>query len=448
MSGVAAQPATLSRRMVRAARGLTYAGLAPAVIEKVKTGLLDMLSCAFEARTLPWGEQAICLAGRASNGGAAIIGTPWRAAAADAAFANAVLGHGLVREDMHTGAVSHLGVVIYPVLLALAQEKPVNGRDFIAAAVSGYEVGAAVGRAIMDQEMVRRFRPTGITGPLAGAVAGSRILGLSEDASVSALGFAANTVGGLNEWPFSGGDEMFFHPGFAARNAVTATLLANFGGRASESALDGPAGLFSAFGKAEQIAAVAPFTGARPEILSVYYKPAPACNYAQTACQAALALAGSLEPSQIVSITVSVPAAAVNYPGCNSAGPFERILQAKMSIQYCVAATLRCGVIEEANYHLLNDPEILRLARIIKLESDTQFSAAYPQSQGAALVVSLRNGQTLRASLPDVNPATPPEIRERFRKAAGPKAMAIEERIENLENESNFEELNSLLGQP
>ncbi len=53
-----------------------------------------------------------------------MIGTRVRASAAEAAFANAVLGHGLVREDMHTGSVSHLGIVIFPTLLALRKQVP------------------------------------------------------------------------------------------------------------------------------------------------------------------------------------------------------------------------------------------------------------------------------------------------------------------------------------
>ena len=32
----------------------------------------------------------------------------------DAAFANAVMGHGLVREDMHSGSISQLGIVVLP----------------------------------------------------------------------------------------------------------------------------------------------------------------------------------------------------------------------------------------------------------------------------------------------------------------------------------------------
>jgi 2-methylcitrate dehydratase PrpD len=423
---------SLSRSMVRAARALTMDQLPADVVAKVKIGLLDFLSCGFEARALPWGCQAIHMAG-AAGGKATVIGTPVRSSPSEAAFANATLGHGLVREDMHPGAVSHLGVVIFPTLLALAQQQKASGRDFILGAVCGYEVGAAVGRAIMDQEMVRRFRPTGITGPLAGAIAGSRLLGLDEDATVSALGFAANATGGLNEWPYCGGDEMFFHPGFAARNAVTAVQLAALGAHASESALDGRAGLFAGLNKTDRISYVAPFSGGPLEILSVYYKPAPACNYAQTACQAALALTmqNGFRCGDVESIVVRASAAAVGYPGCDYPGPFERILQAKMSIQYCVAATLARGVIAESNYHLLDDPEIARLASVTKLENDPAFTAAYPGSQGSEVSVQLR-GRTASSRMDDVIPATPDEIRARFRSVCA-NWRAIEEMVEELE---------------
>ena len=46
---------SLSRSIVRAARALTIDQLPSEVVAKVKIGLLDFLSCAFEARELPWG---------------------------------------------------------------------------------------------------------------------------------------------------------------------------------------------------------------------------------------------------------------------------------------------------------------------------------------------------------------------------------------------------------
>lgn len=398
-----------------------------------------MLSCALEARSLPWGCQAIQMAGRSPNGIASIVGTPLRVSTGDAAFVNATLGHGLVREDMHTGAVSHLGVVIYPALLALSQRKPVSGGHFILAAACGYEIGAAVGRALVDRDFVRLHRPTGTTGPLGGALAGSILLGLDENATVSAIGLAANTAGGLNEWPYAGGDEMFFHPGFAARNAVTAVELAELGAFAAESGLDGQAGLFASLGRGDRAARVSAFQQGEWEILSVYYKPAPACNYAQTACQAALAAVEGIASGDIAEVQVTCSAAAVAYPGCNFAGPYERILQAKMSIQYCVAATLARGRIEEANYRLLRDPEVLRLVSAISLKADDEFTADYPAMQGAEVVLTLRNGKTARRRMRDVAPASPEEIRERFRAAGGSDA-AVEfiERLEEQQDAANL----------
>ena len=415
--------------MVRAARSFT--DLSPDAVAKVKIALLDFLSCAFESLDLPPSKQAIKVAGGAGGGPASVIGTSVRASAAEAAFANAVLGHGLVREDMHTGSVSHLGIVIFPTLLALSQSRKITGRDFIRAAVCGYEVGASVGRALMDQETVRIFRPTGITGPLGAAVAGSVMLGFTEDAGVSALGLAANATGGLNEWPASGADDMFFHAGFAARNAVTSVELAELGAFGSETALDGPAGLFAALRRADRVAHVTPFRGDSLEIFSVYHKPAPACNYAQTACQAALAI--GVPSRDIAAVQVRCTAAAIHYPGCNAPGPFERVLQAKMSIHFCVAATLARQSIEESNYRRLDDPEIARLIGVTKLEEDPELTQAYPRLQGSEVIVTLRDGRVLRKKMSDLVPATPDQIRARFRSAAGAAAVRIEERVEALE---------------
>jgi 2-methylcitrate dehydratase PrpD len=400
--------------MARAAQALQFDELPAAVVDKVKTCLLDLLSCALEAGTLPWSCQAIQMASRGGNGRAHIVGTKFRVSPGDAAFANATLGHGLVREDMHTGAVSHLGVVIYPTLLALAERQPVSGKDFIRAAVCGYEIGAAIGRALVDKEFVRFHRPTGTTGPIGAALAGSILLGFDENATVSAIGLAANTASGLNEWPYCGGDEMFFHPGFAARNAVTAVELASLGAFASETSLDGRAGLFAALGRSDRLASVAPFQRGSWEIMSVYYKPAPACNYAQTACQAALAAGSEVESRSIAAIRVACSAAAVAYPGCNYGGPFDRVLQAKMSIQYCVAATLATGKIEEANYRLLADPEVARLISIMSLESDAEFTSNYPAAQGAEVTLTMRDGSTHQRRLRDLVPSSPDQIRARF----------------------------------
>ena len=259
----------------------------------------------------------------------------------------------------------------------MAETGDASAADMLAAAAAGYEAGGRVGRMLIDREVARQFRPTSIVGPIGAAVAGARLLRLPESAAISAVGFAANTAGGLNEWPHTGGTEVFFHAGIAARNAVTSVELARLGAVASASAIDGRAGLFAAFDRGEKSAAVVPLADGVFEILNVYLKPAPACNFVQTPCQATLRLCRreGIAARDVRGILVRTFPEAATYPGCDYAGPFDSILQAKMSIQYSVAAVIVNAAIEERNYTLLNDPEVQRLARATRLELDDEFTA-------------------------------------------------------------------------
>jgi 2-methylcitrate dehydratase PrpD len=432
----------LARRLARAALAVDLGRFDADVIAKAKICLLDFLSCAFEAQGHAWSRQAIGIA-RRIEGGATIIGTDKLATPGDAAFANATLGHGLVREDMHAASICHHGVVIWPTLLALSERTPLSGAKFLAAAIIGYEAGAQIGSALFTADLARLYRPTGLVAPLGAALAGSCALGLTEDAATSAVAIAANTSSGLNEWPHAGGSEMYFHPGFAARNAIAAIELAEAGAYASETILEGEAGLFAAYRRQPAPAVIQLFAGAQPQIMAVYNKPAPACNFAQTAAQAALRAANKLGNSEdIETVSIHVPEAAARYPGCDSKGPYRNALQAKMSIPFTVAAVLARGAIEEDNYAQIDDPRILRLVDRTDLQRDPAFTAAFPAQQGAEIVVALRNGKTVRHRLDNVIAATPQEIRARFRHAAAgvvgdKRALDLEELVDTCESLSD-----------
>jgi 2-methylcitrate dehydratase PrpD len=413
----------LGVRMAQAVAAQSWRDLSPEVVAKAKLCILDLLSSALSSGDLPWTRQAASLARRNSaaiaSGGAGIIGTRDVVSVQDAAFANGVIGHGLVRDDMHVGSVSHLGTVLIPTLLALAETTKVSGKDFVVALVAGYEVGGKIGRMILDVDVSKNFRPTGITGPIAAAAAGAKLLGLDADKTATALALGANMAAGYNEWAATGGSEMFFHTGLAARGAVTAVQLAADGAYASRTAVDGEAGLLAAFHK--DLAPATPEVFAdRPEILSVFFKPVPACNFAQSAAQAALAIAlrRKLRANDIERVTVRVTRAAALYPGCDVGGPFEHVLQAKMSIHYNAAAALRYGDFAERNYVPQQNPDVLTIAARTRLEIDEELTKAFPAQQGAEVVVYTRAGDELRERVPDVVPTDADGVRARFAAAA------------------------------
>jgi len=266
-------------------------------------------------------------------------------------------------------------------------------------------------------------------------------MGLPVAGIANAVALAANTTSGFNQWAHTGGSEMFFHAGFAARNAVTAARLA-------------AAGLFAAFGKRDAAQAVRLFEGA-PEILSVYHKPVPACNFAQTPAQAALQAVRSayLVPSQVGAIEIRVPQACASYPGCDHTGPFATILQAKMSIQFNVAAAVLHGRIAESNFEHLDAPALRHLVSVTRLVVDDGMTAAYRGLQGGAVTSRSIDGDIYRAHLDDVIPADDAAVHARFRAALAAAmddatAQAVDAAIAALADEPDAARLPRLMRRP
>jgi 2-methylcitrate dehydratase PrpD len=152
----------------------------------------------------------------------------------------------------------------------------------------------------------------------------------------------------------------------------------------------------------------------------VFFKEVPGCNFAQTAAQIARAIAVRDCPNTaaVARVVVRVPYAAANYPGCDCAGPFAHVLQAKMSIHYNVAAALCTGTFDEQNYEPARQPEILRIAELVELEVDDALTRAFPGKQGADVTVELQDGARLAARRDDVAPASDDAVRARFEAAA------------------------------
>ncbi len=444
---------TVTRRLARYARGLRGESLPSAVVDKVRLCVLDALGCALTARDLPWSRQAVAwvraLGARAE---ASVIGSTVRTAAAEAAFANAVQAHGLVQEDMHPASACHIGVVVIPAALAVAESTHARGADVVAAIVAGYQAMGRLGRVIIDSTNARIFRPTGMLGPVAAALTASRLLALDEDATVNALGLAGNLATGLNEWPHTGGTEVFFHAGFAARHGVVAASLAAAGMVASESIVDGEAGMIAAYGGRDRATRLDADLTDGFEILDVYHKPAPACHFAQTPCQAALEIVRThrVVPADVESVAVASFPAAVAYPGCDHAGPFSSILHAKMSIQFGVASVLARGELDDESFRRFDDAETARIAARVTLRTDPEFTRAAPSRQGAEVTVRLRDGRTLTARLDTVRPLGPGDVRTRFRKAAAralgdARAAKIEETVSALVDLDDVAALTRLL---
>ena len=100
-----------------------------------------------------------------------------------------------------------------------------SGRDFLHAMVLGVEVECRIGNAVYPAHYDRGWHITGTAGVFGAAAACGKLLGLTEQQMVWALGLAATQPVGLRE--MFGSMTKSFHPGRAAQNGLTAALLAS-----------------------------------------------------------------------------------------------------------------------------------------------------------------------------------------------------------------------------
>src|SRR5262249_2096984 len=147
--------------------------------------------------------------------------------AANAAMANGVLLSGRAQGDSHKAG--HIGGVAIPSALAVAQQRKLSGADFLSAMIVGYEVGLRIGRDHASELSTLGFRTTPTYGVFTAAAAGARALGLDGAQTADALALSANLASGLREYVNAGTEESPFQAGFAARNGISAALLAEAG---------------------------------------------------------------------------------------------------------------------------------------------------------------------------------------------------------------------------
>ena len=145
-----------------------------------------------------------------------------------AALINGAASHVAEQDDVHNGAVFHPATVVFPAVLAVAQAEDASGRDLLAAAIAGYEVGIRVGE-FLGRSHYKIFHTTGTAGTLASAAAVSRLLGLDADATQTRAGFRGHAGRRLVGVP-------------PRRGRLEATAHGEGGGRRSSGRLSGPLG--------------------------------------------------------------------------------------------------------------------------------------------------------------------------------------------------------------
>ena len=372
--------------------------LPEAVTERSKSHILDCLGVMLAGSTQPVAKRITrfvrSLGGKPQS---SVIAKGFKTTTANAALANGTMGHALDFDDDSITMVSHPSAVILAAVLALGEIRA-SGKDLLTAYVISEEVEARIASmpGFMPGHYEKGWHSTATMGIIGAAAAGAKMLALNVERTRAAFGIAASEAGGLIS-NFAT-DTKPLHAGSAAAKGVTAALLAAEGFSANANIFESPYGFFSLFGENTDVDAkhVEVDLGHSFDIITpgINIKKYPCCYFTQSSIDALLFLMDKhrFSPADIRSIRCGLSEIALQvlkHPHPNNG------LEAKFSVQYCVALALLNGAVniedfEDENVHA----EILRpFLQKIETYVYPQFNAD-GKTLGAFVRVETTDGQT------------------------------------------------------
>jgi 2-methylcitrate dehydratase PrpD len=184
---------------------------------------------------------------------------------------NGIASHVLDYDDTHARNVIHPAGPVLSAILALSEHRPVSGKDFVTALVLGVDVECRIGNTVYPKHYDVGWHITGTAGVFGAATASGKLLGLSEEQLLWAIGLAATQPVGLQE--MFGSMTKAFHPGRAAQNGLTAAVLASKNFTSSEQSLEAKYGWVNAVSSAHDYNYITNNLGRAFEISNNTYKP-------------------------------------------------------------------------------------------------------------------------------------------------------------------------------
>ncbi len=419
--------ATAAQRFAQFALELELDAVPDEVVEAAKLHVLDVIGCGLAAHGLGIaGEGRATMSELGGEAEAAVIGLDARLPAPNAAFANAMLCHGLDFDDTHSDSVSHVSTVVVPAAAALAEACGASGRELLTAIIAGNETVTRIGMAAPGAFHQRGFHPTAICGIFGATAAAARLGELAAAGATSALGMAGSMASGLFAYLDDGTATKPIHPAWAAHGALLATRLAAHGAEGPPGVLEGRFGVFHAFVDTRidlepQLADL----GSRWETPRIAYKAFPACHFIHGSLGATATLCEGLDPNVIEDVVVTVPEPGVSLvlePAESKVAP-RSDYEGKFSLQFSTAAMLVHGRVGLTTYtpEVLSDARVLELARKVRYE--TKEYPSYPAAFPGGVRIRMRDGRSLEADFPHQlgapeNPMSAEQVREKFRENA------------------------------
>jgi 2-methylcitrate dehydratase PrpD len=448
----------LAQELARRSAALRFEHLPADAVHWAKVGILDTVGVTLAGCSEPAARIVRKVA--SGNGGTSLVfGSAERTSALDAALVNGVASHALDFDDMNNTLGGHPSAPILPALFALADERPVGGRAFIAAYVAGFETESKVGLGVNFHHYTKGWHATATLGVLGTAAAACHLLRLDEDRTAIALAIATSLAAGIKA--NFGTMTKPLHVGHCARSGLFAALLAAEGFTANPGAFEHNQGFLDVFngpGTYDVDRMLAhwgnPFDIVAPGIAVKQY---PCCGSTHPALDVMLDLVRrhDLRPADVARIESWTHPRRLEHT--NRPDP-QSGLEAKFSVQYCLARALtdRTIRIEDFEGDAWRDPAVR--AVLPRVHAAAYTTAQFPADNhfGAEVKVTTTDGKAVSGRIDEAlgrtsgNPLPAERLREKFdncvaRALPRSRASALADMIERLDGVADMRSFSALL---
>ena len=388
------------------------------VRHEARRALVNYLGCAVGGSPHPAVDRAIEALGPFSGKPtASILGRTERLDPLHASLMNGISSHVYDYDDTTPKNYIHPSSPVASALFAYASSQRISGRDFVHAFILGFEAESRIGNAVYPAHYDAGWHITGTAGVFGAAVAIGKLLRLSEQEMIWAIGLAATQAAGLRE--MFGSMAKSLHPGRAAQNGYSAALLAQAGFTAGEHGLEGPRGFAAVQAAKYDLSKITARLGMDFNLRDNTYKPFPCGIVNHPTIDAAIQLHHEHRLSADSIRAVRLRVAPLVLDLCNQRD-ITRGLQGKFSVYHGAAVGLVRGKAGLAEYsdEAVNDPAIRRVRESVTACGDP----ALTEDQ-AEVAVELSDGRPVsrrvEQSLGNIHrPMTDRQLDEKFREQA------------------------------
>ncbi len=361
---------------------LQYDDIPAEVRTRIKLLILDSIGCALYGANLEWSRiLQRTLTGLDSTKACSIWGTALRLSAPHAALVNGTQVQGFELDDVHRQGVLHVGAVVLPALIAVAEMRPgMSGREFLTSAVAGYEIGPRVGIAMGPEHIAQGWHSGATLGVFSAGAGAARALRLDAERTVHALGIAGTQAAGLMAAQY-GAMVKRMHAGRSSQSGLYGALFAEQGFTGIRNVLESEYGGFcTTFSRSQDRfnldELVAGF-GSVWQTMGIALKFYSCVGSNHTTLDAVRAIRAErpFAPDDVDRIVVHGSQVTMDHVGWKYVP--QGLTSAQLNLPYCVATMLLEGdcFVDQFSEDKVADPDRMRLAEKVQVAHDAEITA-------------------------------------------------------------------------